>query len=293
MNSSPATQFSVATRRFANPGLLASCAAIAVLPAIALTAQAQQAAAPQPLWEFGGVGLAISQQAYPGSAKRTNRALALPYLLYRGDFFRADRDNVGFRAFKSPTLELDVGFAGALGASSGELDARRGMPDLGTLVEFGPRLKWNLGEGAAGGRLRAEFTLRGVFDLSDGLSSKGVSFEPKLVYENSLGDWRYSTSIAAVNGNRRLTDTFYGVASSYATAGRPAYNAQGGLMALRLGATASRALTPDLRLLAFVRVDSLAGSANRASPLVEKNSGTTVGLTLLYTWARSQTMVSD
>ena len=256
-------------------------------------AQAQQATTPQPLWEFGGLGLAISQQAYPGSAQRTNRALVLPYLVYRGDLFRADSDNVGFRAFKSSAWELDVGFAGALGASSEDIGLRRGMPDLGTLVEFGPRLKWNLGDGPAGSRMRAEFALRGVFDLSDGLGGKGTSFEPKLIYENSLGAWRYSTSIAAVSGNRRLTDTFYGVAPVYAIAGRPAYKAQSGLIAMRWGATASRALTPDVRLLAFIRVDSLAGSANKASPLVEKNSGTTVGLTLIYTWARSQNMVSD
>jgi len=272
---------------------LARYTALALLPAISGLAQSQEVAAPQPLWEFGGLGLAISQQAYPGSAQRTNRALVLPYFVYRGDFFRADRDNVGFRAFKTPTLELDVGFAGALGANSDELDARRGMPDLGTLVEFGPRLKWNLGEGPAGGRLRAEFALRGVFDLSDGFSGKGASFEPRLIYENSAGAWRYSTSLGAVSGNRRLTDTFYGVAPVYAIAGRPAYNAESGLIAVRLGATASRLLTPDLRLLAFVRVDSLAGSANKASPLVQKNSGTSVGLTLIYTWARSQTMVSN
>ncbi|UUZ70043.1 MipA/OmpV family protein [Polaromonas sp. P2-4] len=145
------------------------------------------------------------------------------------------------------------------------------MPDLGTLVEFGPRLKWHLGEGPGGGRVRAEFALRGVFDLDDRLSHKGISFEPRLIYERrASGGWRYGTSVGAVIGNRRLADTFYGVAPAFATPGRPAYTAESGLIAWRLGANVSHDLTPNLRLFGFVRLDSVAGAANRASPLVQK-----------------------
>ena len=254
-----------------------------------------------PLWEVGVIGLAVSQQAYPGSSQRIDRALPLPYLVYRGALLRADRDGVGLRAIRTPTLEVDVGVAASLGASSDDINARRGMPKLGTLVEFGPRLKWKLlddvdgrGSSVGDGRLRAEFALRGVFDLSDGLRSRGATFEPKLVYEESTaGVWRWSTSASAVFGNRRLADTFYGVAPQYATADRPAYAADSGLIAWRFGANASRPLTPNLRLFTFVRLDALAGAANNASPLVERRRGTTAGVTLLYTFARSSTLVGN
>jgi outer membrane scaffolding protein for murein synthesis (MipA/OmpV family) len=266
---------------------------VAVL-AVPAFSQAQTDSTPRPLWELGGVGLAAVQQAYPGSDQHISRGLAVPFVIYRGKFLRVDRDTVGLRAIKTPDFELDIGFAAAFGSSSNDIDARRGMPDLGTLVEFGPRLKWNLAGGPASGNLRAEFALRGVYDLSDGLSNRGVSFEPRLIYEGlAPAGWRYSTSLGAVVGNEKLGKAFYGVAPQYATASRAAYNADSGLIAWRLGLSASREVTPNLRLFGFVRLDSVAGAANKASPLVRQNSGGTVGVALVYTFAKSATMVTD
>lgn len=274
---------------------LGARALAALLLAAPLAGQAQApAAAPLPLWELGAVGLAMSQQAYPGASQQVGRGLALPYLIYRGKYLRADRESLGIRAVHTPRFELDVGFAAAFGARSDEVDARRGMPDLGTLVEFGPRLKWNLRQGPADSRLWAEFALRSVFDLDDRLRHKGTSFEPRLVYEwRGSGGMRYGTSAGALFGNQRLADTFYGVAPAYATTGRPAYTAESGLIAWRLGANVSRELTPHLRLFGFARLDSVAGAANRASPLVQKTTGASLGLGLNYTFARSSTLVSD
>lgn len=246
-----------------------------------------------PLWEVGVGALGASQQAYPGASERVNRGLALPFFIYRGDILRADRESVGLRAIKTRDFELDVGLAGSFGSDGDDVEARRGMPDLGTLVELGPRLKWNLGQGPAGGRLRADVALRGVFDISDGFGYRGLSFEPKLVYENRSGPWRWGTSIATVIGNQRLADHFYGVAPVYATPTRRAYQADAGLITLRLGATATRELSRDWRVFGFARLDSVAGAANRNSPLVRKDLGASAGIGLIYTFARSERLVSD
>ena len=90
----------------------ACCAALSTLA----VAQGPAGSAP-PLWELGGVALGVSQRAYPGADQQVNRALALPYFVYRGDVLRADRDTAGIRAMKTETFELDVGFAGAFGAA--------------------------------------------------------------------------------------------------------------------------------------------------------------------------------
>ncbi len=279
------------------PSSLCGCAVAALLLGASMAGRAQdgQPPAPLPLWEIGAVALGVSQQAYPGASQQVVRGLALPYLIYRGKYFRADRETVGLRAINTARFELDVGFAGAFGARSDAVDARSGMPDLGTLVEFGPRLKWHLAEGSSsGGRLWAEFALRGVFDLDDRLSHKGMAFEPRLIYERrASGGWRYSTSFGAVVGDQHLADTLYGVAPVYATPSRPAYTAESGLIAWRLGANVSHELTPNLRLFGFARLDSVAGAANRASPLVQHTTGTSVGLGLTYTFTRSSTLVSD
>jgi len=247
-----------------------------------------------PLWEIGAVGFAVSQQAYPGASARVNRGLALPFLIYRGEFLRVDRETAGIRALRTPTFEVDVGVAAAFGSSSEGIEMRRGMPDLGILVEFGPRLKWHIGQGPGNGRFRAEFPLRGVFDLNDHLAHKGMAFEPELIFERrEQGGWSYGTSIGAVWGDRHLADMFYGIAPIYAMAGRPAYAASSGLITWRLSASFSRHLSPDLRLFGFARADSVAGAANESSPLVQQKTGATVGLGLTYTWKRSGSQAVD
>ncbi|GCL65856.1 hypothetical protein AQPW35_49370 [Rubrivivax pictus] len=265
-------------------------AAILLLP---LAAQAQSGSS-LPLWELGAFGLGVSQQAYPGSDQQVNRGLALPFFVYRGRFLRADGETAGLRAIKTPRFELDIGFAGSFGARSDDTTARRGMPDLGTLVEFGPRVKWNLGQAPGGGNWRVELPLRGVFDLGDSAAYRGLAFEPRLVFERRTSSgWAYATSVGAILADGRLGRTLYGVDAADALADRPAYAAQGGLVAWRLSAAFSRSLAPDWRFFGFARLDSVAGAANDDSPLVKRTNGGSVGIGLSYTWLRSGQRASD
>ncbi len=255
-----------------------------------------------PLWEAGAFATGVSQQAYPGASQRIDRALVLPFFIYRGKLFRADQGTVGLRALKTDTVEVDVGFGGSFGSNSNAIEARQGMPNLGTLVEFGPRVKWKLGNAprttpdplAGVGQWRAEVALRSVFDLSDGFKDKGLVLEPELIYAHAASDgWRTSASLGLVFGDERLADTFYGVAPIYATAGRSAYSASAGLIASRLSVTLTRALSPNFRIFGFARVASVEGAANPASPLVRQMTGSTVGLGLTYVLARSTAMSAD
>ena len=255
---------------------------------------AAQNAEKQPLWEVGFFGLGLSQQAYPGSDQQVQRGLAVPYFIYRGEFLRADRGSAGLRAIKTDTFELDVGFAGAFGSSSQDIRARQGMPDLGTLVEFGPRVKWQLGTDTLGGRWRLELPVRGVFDLSDGAARRGTAFEPELnVQWRSSSRANYSLSLSAVVGDQSLAQTFYGVTAAQATSSRMVYTAQSGLMGWRAAATYSRPLGTDWRVFTYLRADSVAGAANEASPLVRKTSGLTAGIGVSYTWLRSSQGARD
>jgi len=273
------------------PQLAGVFAAMAMVTSQAAQAQTETSA---PLWEVGGFTVGISQQAYPGSDQQVNRSLALPLVVYRGELLRADRETTGIRAFRNSAFEVDIGVAGSFGARSGELEARRGMRELGTLVEFGPRLKWQLGTGPGNGRWRAEVPLRGVFDLSDSAAYRGLAFEPRLVFERQTRDgWRYNASLAAIIADLRLAQTFYEVNEFEATPLRPEFAASNGLVAWRLATSFSRNLAPDWRLFGFARVDTVAGSANENSPLVRRTTGTTVGLGIAYTWQRSTQRASE
>ena len=107
------------------------------------------------------------------------------------------------------------------------------------------------------------------------------------------GGWAYSASASAILGDQRLANTFYGVDAAYALPDRPVYQAQSGLIAWRLSTAVTRSLAPDWRLWAFARLDSVAGAANEASPLVRRSTGASVGLGVTYTWLRSDERAVD
>lgn len=268
---------------------LAAACALLSLPALAQSGDESRL----PLWEFGVGAFGVSTPAYPGADDRNGRVLALPYLLYRGEVLRADQNGVGARLFRSERTEFDIGLAGALPSDSDDVDARRGMPDLGTLFEFGPRLKIKLADLSPTSRLRAELPLRAVIEARGGLRRQGWTFEPKLAYETrglpgmAAGPWSFEANASVVFGDKRLNRYFYEVAPQYASASRPAYEADAGLVLARVGLFATRQMNPDLRVFGFVRYESYAGSANRDSPLHLKNSGASAGIGFAWTLARS------
>lgn len=258
---------------------------------LALTgpALAQQQANDLPLWEAGLFGGAAATPAYPGAEDRSSRAVILPMLIYRGKVLRADRSGVNARLLATERVELDLGFALSLPARSGDVAARAGMPDLKSLLEFGPRLKVLLAEPWPGSHVRLEVPLRAPVELGNGFRRQGLVLEPRLVWETSgdSGIWQTDVNLGVVAGDARLNQYFYEVAPQYATAVRPAYHAGGGFMMTRLGASLSRRLTPDWRVFGFSRYDNYSHAANRDSPLFRRNSGWSVGLGFAWTGYRS------
>jgi outer membrane protein len=263
--------------------------------ALASDAPAAPTRPPLPRWELGVVGFGASQPAYPGAETSTQRALVLPYFVYRGEVLRTDRSSIGVRAVKTARFELDLGFSASLGSSADNVPARRGMADIGMLVEAGPQLKINLNDVTDGpGSSRIELPLRGVFDLDDDLQPRGVSFAPTWVTSHQLpARWTMSTSLGAVLGTRKLNALFYEVSPSEATAERPAYTAKAGLVNWRAGLSFSRPIDRDVRFFVYLRQDALAGAANRDSPLVKRNSGTTASIGLSWTLMRSSQSAAD
>ena len=266
--------------------------ALAML-ALTVPAAAQQLAPTPdpdlPLWEVGLFGGAASTPAYPGSEDRSTRALVLPMVIYRGKVLRADRSGIGARLINTERVELDLGFALSLPARSDDVAARAGMPDLRSLLEFGPRLKVLLAEPTATSRVRLELPLRVPIELKSGFRRQGLVFEPRVVFEagDGTGKWQADANVGAVFGNARLHQYFYGVEPRYATATRPAYEASGGLLMTRLGLSLSRRLSPDWRVFGFTRYDNYSHASNRESPLFLRNSGLSVGAGFTWTIHRS------
>lgn len=169
------------------------------------------------------------------------------------------------------------------------------MPDIGTLIEFGPRVKLTLARPRPGSNMRLELPVRSVLELNQGVRSQGLSFEPELVYqiENFRAGWRLTASTSLVWGDRRLNTYFYGVAPPFATAARPSYEARAGLIATRLGVSTAKDLTPQIRLYGFVRYERYDNSANHASPLFLQPEGASAGIGLTWTLGQSSRRAAD
>jgi MipA family protein len=260
----------------------------ASLLSAALTVQAQEAGLP--LWEIGVFAGTASTPSYPGASDRSARTLVLPYLIYRGEVLRMERSGVGARLVHTDDVEFDVGFNASLPSNSQDTSTRQGMPDLGTLVEFGPRLKVTLARPAPGQRLRLDLPLRAVLEIHSGVRQQGAVFEPELRYEaRDIGaGWSLSSAASVVLGDQKLNRYFYEVAPQFVTAARPAYEARPGLIATRLTFNTTKEINPDVRVFGQVRLESYAGAANQDSPLNVRSSGVSVGIGLAWTLGRSE-----
>jgi len=243
----------------------------------------------KPLWEAGVAGFGLTGPAYPGADDDVSRALVLPWLIYRGPIWRAADGTFGARVVNNPFAEFDVGLGGALRASSDDVKARDGMPDLGFLLEFGPRVKLNLMRPSNDSVVRMELPLRGVFEFNSGVHYRGLAFEPKFTYDTqNLGrGWGFSGSFGLIYGDQQFNQYLYGVPTEYATASRSAYTAKAGLITPRAQLTLSHKFNKDVRFFAFTRTDFAGKGVNSDSPLHLKDQGTSVGLGAIWTLGRS------
>jgi len=249
---------------------------------------------PLPLWEIGLVGIAAYQPAYPGSDQDLGRVRVLPFGIYRGSVLHADGNGIGVRALRTPRWEWDVSGSGSFGSSANKVDARRGMPNIGTLVEIGPAVKVNLGDLVDARReprlTRLEVPVRAVFDVNDGFAHRGWTFEPRLSHTAWTGrGFSLVLSAGALFGDRTLNHLYYGVDAPYATADRPAYAAKAGLVATRLNASLRHRVSPTLRLQYFAQFESVRGAANEDSPLVRSKQDAGIGVSLIWgVWHSSE-----
>lgn len=249
----------------------------------------------RPLWEAGVAGFALQTPAYPGAADKVRKGLLLPWFVYRGPVLRAGGGNFGARITKTENVELDLGFAGSLSATSDDVAVRSGMPDLGFLLEFGPRIKYTLARPSANSLVRLEVPLRGVFEFQGGADFQGWAFEPRITYDhrNLFGGLGMSSSLGLMYGDKQFNQYLYGVPVAYATGQREAYEAKAGLIAPRFQVSLNQAISKDVRVFALTRWDAAHLGVNSSSPLHLNNSGVTFGLGMVWTLGRSSRLESE
>ncbi len=242
----------------------------------ALAAAAPAAAEELPLWELGvGVG-GFALPDYRGADQGRGYVLPVPYVVYRGDFLKADRRGIRGELFDSERIELNISVAASLPVDSSRNAARAGMPDLRPSLELGPSLEFTLWRSRDGrSLLELRLPLRAAFTLESSPQGIGWVATPNLNLDlpgrGALAGWNFGLLAGPVYGSRRQHEYFYGVAPQFATPARPAYDAPGGYAGWQFLAAASRRIA-GFWVGAFVRADTLSGAAFEASPLLKRDT---------------------
>jgi outer membrane scaffolding protein for murein synthesis (MipA/OmpV family) len=249
----------------------------------------------QPLWEVGAGVAALSFPAYRGSDQTTNFLMPVPYFTYHGKILKADRHGLRGQLFGSDRLELTVSAALSPPATSDQIDARAGMPDLAATFEIGPELDVTLWRSANRARfVKLLLPLRAAYTLEHSPRTIGWVAHPKLNVDitdiSGLPGWKFGVLAGPLFGDQRQNAYFYSVDPQYATATRPTYAAQSGYAGMQVLASASKRFRKTW-VGAFVRYDNLAGARFEDSPLVRTRNYLAGGVAVSWIFGESATRV--
>jgi outer membrane protein len=250
----------------------------------------------RPEWEFGLGATAFTFPDYRGSDERRNFVLPFPYLIYRGDVLRVDRQGVRGVFFESDRVELDFSASGTPPVDSDKNRAREGMPDLDPTFEIGPRLNVVLArdhnrDRALSFRLPVRAVIATDLSYADGA---GVVAYPNLTYDARPrfleGRWRLGLQSGVLYATRRYHRYFYQVDPEFATPERPAYTATGGYSGAALAASLTRRFR-NIWVGGYARYEWLKGAAFESSPLVRREQAWSAGIAFAYVFAESSNKV--
>jgi outer membrane scaffolding protein for murein synthesis (MipA/OmpV family) len=263
--------------------------ALAVLPALTWAGE------DKPLWELGlGTG-AVSFPEYRGSDRQRTHALAVPYFIYRGEIFRADRDGVRSVFFDSDRVQLNLSLAASLPVDSSSSGPRRGMPDLKPTVEIGPSLEFSLWrDDSRKARVDLRLPVRAAYTVKGSVKHVGVTFTPFLNLDiDPFGHsgWNLGVMAGPIYANTRQHKYFYDVDERYALPDRPAYHSSGGYSGSQFITALSKRFD-RYWVGSFVRVDTLRGAAFAGSPLVERKHAWAAGVAIAWVLGESSTTVA-
>jgi len=248
----------------------------------------------RPLWEVGAGGFAGWIPDYPAAGQNTVRALAVPYVVYRGDILRVggeeNRGAVSGRFLNTDKYEFDITLSAAFPVDSGSNNARRDMPDLDFLFGIGPQLIFKLINEPAE-RLNFNLQARAVYSTDfSSVDGQGYVFNPKLSYtRENITDMnlKVSTSVGPIFATEKLMDYFYTVDPEFVTPTRPAYDADAGYLGTNLTFGVSKRFNSRFRLIAGTRLGIHNGATNDDSPLFRDKLNVGVFTAFAWTFAQS------
>ncbi len=279
--------FFLTTMRSFTPVIFALCA---VLASSLAGAQTSAPDAETPKTELGLGAVVLHFPAYRGSDQTSVLVLPVPYIEYRGDFFKADRQGLRGDIFNSDRVELSISLSGSPPTQSDDIILRRGMPDLKPSVELGPQLNILLTpiEDKAM-TLKLRLPIRQGITLESKPRDAGITFSPNLNLDIA-NPWGISGGnlgfiVGPIFTSQKQNDLFYTVTPTYATSTRPAYQSRSGYAGAQFLVSLSRKMG-NVWMGSYIRYDNLRGAVFADSPLVATRNFVTAGFAVSYIFAK-------
>jgi outer membrane scaffolding protein for murein synthesis (MipA/OmpV family) len=247
----------------------------------------------RPLWEVGVFVGAARLPHYRGSDEYTLYVLPLPYLIYRGEILKADREGFKGVFWENDRIETGLSLSGNPPVDK-DNKAREDMPELGAIIEFGPMLQYFISDRKNPNPLFITAAVRAAISVdTDNLNMdyQGLIGGLKTVYRNRTWLEDQDVSLGASAGidfaDQDYNSYFYDVDPAYATVSRPAYSADGGYAGFSFSMHASKKITDRWSIGAYYRWDTISGAVYRDSPLVKTENNHIIGCALIWNILRS------
>ena len=252
-----------------------------------------------PLWELKVALTAARLPHYTGSDEYKNYFFPLPYLVYRGEFFQADRDSVRTIVYKTNRLETDISMWGNPPVPE-DNRARAGMEKLDALLEIGPALRYYFHRDGISDGLFLKGAIRSVFsagwDSGPDLRYQGLHSDIHLIFKNNsifaAQQLQFHISAGLHFADAEFNEYFYEVGEKDSIPGRDMYSTGGGYSGFSLAASIIKQLTPTISFGWYGRWDNINGASYENSPLVKEKNNYTIGAMLIFTLAQSEKPLS-
>ena len=247
-----------------------------------------------PLWELGVMVAAARLPDYIGSDEYENYLYPLPYVIYRGEFLRADRDGIRGIFYRGKRFETNLSFWGNPPVPD-DNEARQGMPELDAVGEGGPALRYYFYRRGWKDHLFLQAAWRTAFsfDFDGGVDAdyQGWNGDLNLNYQNKSSfedqDLSFYFKAGLHFADSLYNEYFYGVPSQYATPTRNAFKADGGYSGFSVSTSVYKSFTPVFSLGFYARWNNVNSAVFEDSPLVREDNNYAVGCLAVWKLAQS------
>jgi outer membrane scaffolding protein for murein synthesis (MipA/OmpV family) len=231
---------------------------------------------------------------YRGSDQVRNYVLPFPYIVYRLDWVKIDREGIRSRLFRRDWVDLNFSMSASPPVRSRNNRAREGMSDIDPVVEIGPSLDFHLWKSADRNvRLDVRLPVRASFTAEWRTRAVGGNFTPTVNLDfNGVAGIPVQLGLLAgpVFADARQHRYYYGVSAADARPGRPAYEAHGGYAGTQFLAALSHRFERAW-VGAYGRVDTLKGAVFEDSPLVRRDRYASGGIAAAWIFGQSSERV--